>query len=166
MGRRGACLLVLVLAAASCSQGGGDLRAADLLPPSTTGRVAASIDRSGPPPPTPAQIRREFDKAIADQDMCAVVVALDSQVPDVGDPSAVTETYRILADATRRSKAFAPAAIADSWNGVIDATARAAVEAERAGGDINDPSIGAQFSTSEFDEAYRQVIAWSVVTCP
>ena len=98
--------------------------------------------------------------------MCAVVVALDSQVPDVGDPSAVTETYRILADATRRSKAFAPEAIADSWNGVIDATARAAVEAERAGGDINDPSIGAQFSTSEFDEAYRQVIAWSFVACP
>jgi len=166
MGPRSVLLLALVLGAVSCSQGGGDLRAADLLAPSTTARASTSIARIGQPPPTPAQIKREFDKAIADQDMCAVVVALDSQVPDVGDPSAVTETYRVLADATRRSKPFAPAPIAEAWNGVIDSTARAAVEADRAGGDINDPSIGAQFSTSEFDQAYRQIIAWSVVACP
>ena len=166
MGRRSMWLLVLAVAASSCSQGGGDLRAADLLPPSSTARVSTSITRIGPPPPTPAQIKQEFDRAIARQDMCAVVVALDSQVPDVGDPSAVTETYRILADSMRRSSSFAPAAIAGAWKGVIDATSRAAVQAERAGGDINDPSIGAQFSTSEFDGAYRRVTAWSAVNCP
>ena len=97
--------------------------------------------------------------------MLSVVDALDSQVPDIANHPAVTETYEIVADSVKAAATFVPTELRASWPAVVDATRQAAVQAQRAGGDIADPSIQAQFSTSSFDDAYRDTIAWTVDHC-
>lgn len=160
----------IVLAAAvtgvACSDQQDDPRAGLLAVPSTTSGVPTTLDPSLPPPPSPDKIKAEFDAAIVSKDFCAVVRTLDSEVPDVGVHAAVTATYQILADSTKAATAIVPPELAAAWPDVVEATRLAAIEAKRADGDINDPSIGAQFVTSNFDDAYNDVIAWSTDNCP
>lgn len=159
-------ILAMTVLATACSAQQDDPRAGLLAVPSTTPGVPTTLDPSLPPPPTPDKIRSEFNAAISSKNFCAVVQTLDSEVPDVGVRAAVTETYQILADSTKAATAIVPAELADGWPAVVEATRLAAIEAKRAGGDINDPSIGAQFVTSSFDDAYNDVIAWSTDNCP
>ena len=151
-----AAVVVVAVVMAGCSDRQDDPRAGLLAVPSTSSGTPTTRDPSLPPPPTPAQIRAKFDAAIAAKDFCAVVAALD----------AVTETYQIVAESVKAAKALAPSSLTESWSAVIEATGLAAVEAKRAGGEIDDPSIQAQFATSTFDDAYRDTIAWTTDNCP
>ncbi len=160
-----AVVLVLTAAGSACSAQQDDPRAGLLAVPSTTSGVATTLDPSLPPPPSPDKIKSEFALAISSKNFCAVVQTLDSEVPDVGVRAAVTETYQILADSTKSATVILPPELTDDWPAVVEATRLAAIEATRAGGDINDPSIGAQFVTSKFDDAYNNVIAWSTDHC-
>jgi len=156
-----------VIALTGCSGSGDEPKAKDLSFPTSSDSPTSTADPLAAPPPTPAQIRAEFNSAIARGDMCAVIEVLDSRVPDVGDRRAVVATYRIVSTSTRRAGRMTgfPADLAAAWPSVVEATRLASVEADRSRGDITDPAIGAQFATSEFDEAYRTVIAWSEAHC-
>ena len=112
-----------------------------------------------------AAIAEDFDQAVTDRDFCGLLDAMNSDLPDTDDPTAVTETYRKVADSVRAARSFVPPDLTDQWTAVVDATETAAKAASRAKGQITDPALQASFSTAAFQSATVDLDAWNDDHC-
>jgi hypothetical protein len=162
--------LALSLAACSERQGGGP----ELAPLPTSTTLASSGDLStttvddNPQKPvgsSPAQIRADLDRAVADRDFCGLLDVVNSALPDVEDRAAVVETYQKLADTMRAATSFVPKELTESWVVVVSASKRAAVAAERSQGDLSDPAMSGAFDTGEFEQVSVELDAWQDEHC-
>jgi hypothetical protein len=112
-----------------------------------------------------AAIVDDFDQAVSSRDFCGLLNAMNSDLPDTDDHTAVKETYRKVADSVRAARSFVPTELVDQWSAVVDATESAAKAASRANGQIDDPALQAPFSTAAFQEATVDLDAWNDAHC-
>jgi hypothetical protein len=174
--RRGTALAITVVMVvafgAGCTQREGGLPS--LAPLDTT----TSLPQSGvlsptttePGPSKPAgqsltEIADDFDQAVSARDFCALLTAMNSDLPDTDDHAEVVQTYRKVADSVRAARSFVPHELTDQWGAVVAATETAAKAASRAKGQIDDPALQAAFSNAEFQAASVDLDAWNDAHC-
>jgi hypothetical protein len=158
---------------AGCSQREGG--APTLAPIATTTSIPQSGILSGPTTTEAgpskaagqslAQIASDFDEAVSNRDFCALLNAMNSDLPDTDNHAEVTQTYRKVADSVRVARSFVPSDMSTQWSAVMDATENAAKAAARADGQIDDPALQASFSTSDFQQASVDLNAWHDAHC-
>jgi hypothetical protein len=157
------------LGACSERQGGGPELAP--LPTSTTLALSGDLSTTTVDEPnkpigsSPAQIRAEFDRAVASRDFCGLLEVTNSALPDVEDRAAVVETYAKVAEAMDAATSFVPDELAETWPVVVSASERASVAAERSQGDLSDPAIAGAFDTGEFEQASVELDFWQDENC-
>jgi hypothetical protein len=114
---------------------------------------------------SPAQIRADFDQAVAARDFCGLLDVMNSALPDVEDRMAVVETYAKVAESMNAATEFVPEELAESWPVVVSASERASEAAERSQGDLNDPAISGAFDTGEFEQVSVELDTWEDEHC-
>ena len=167
-------LAVVIALGAGCSERQGGVPT--LAPIQTTtslpqsGVLGAPTTTEPSPSKAPGQslaaIVSDFDRAVANRDFCGLLNAMNSDLPDTDDHTAVTKTYRKVADSVRAATSFVPRELSAQWSAVVDATENAAKAASRSKGRIDDPALQAPFSTAAFQQASVDLNAWNDGHCP
>lgn len=164
----GAVVVVVAVAAAGCTSG-DDPRAQQLAPrPSTTTLLleeGAELPEPLPGTP-PEEIRAALDAAVEARDTCALAVAMDEVIPDVGDAAAVLDAYRALASSVRAAESFRPDELEDAWAELADGVDAGVEALVDAGGDLEDPAVTATFTADALQGAVRTVQRWAELNCP
>lgn len=117
-------------------------------------------------PGTPGgEVADALDAAVAARDTCALLFALDLDLPDADDRDGAIEAYDALLAAVTAAESFIAQDLEVWWPTLLDAATRGADAVQRADGDLTHPGIAPIFTSAETQEAVAGIGRYRDESC-